>query len=195
MPVDAKTVMQLRETTGAGMMDAKRALEEAGGDISSAVDILRKQGITKAAKKAERTTREGLVHAYVHADKVGAMVEVLCETDFVARNEQFREFVHDIAMQVAAQAPLYVSPADIPQEVLAKEREMAKEEFAGSGKTAAVIDKIIEGKLEKYYAEMCLLRQPFIKDEDITIEEHLKSTIAKLGENIQIKRFTRFALE
>lgn len=187
--------MQLRADTGAGMMDAKRALEEAGGDLARATEILKKQGLTKAAKKTERTTGEGLVHAYVHADKVGAMVEVLCETDFVARTEQFKEFVHDIAMQVAASAPLYVSPIDVPQEVLAKERDMAKEEFAGSGKPTAVIEKIVEGKLEKYFSEVCLLRQPFIKDEDITIEDYLKSTITKLGENIQVRRFTRFQID
>lgn len=196
MTIDPKIVKQLREQTGAGMMDAKRALEEAGSDLAKAGDLLRKQGLLKAAKKSERTTGQGLVHTYIHAGgKIGAMVEVLCETDFVARNEQFKEFVHNLAMQIAAASPLYVSPEDIPEEILAREKEMAAEEFAGKDKPQDVIDKIVEGKLGKYYSEVCLLKQPFIKDEDMTIEEHLKNTIAKLGENIQIKKFVRFALE
>ncbi|MBI4280957.1 translation elongation factor Ts [Candidatus Uhrbacteria bacterium] len=194
--IDPQLVMRLREQTGAGMMDAKRALEEAGGDLSAAIELLRKQGVLKAAKKAERATGQGLVHAYVHSNgRVGAMVEVLCETDFVARNEQFRTFVHDLAMQVAATNPLYSSPAELPAEVLEKEKEMARHEFEGSGKPQTVVEKIIEGKLEKYFADVCLLKQTFIKDEDVTIEEYLKNTIAKLGENIQIRRFVRFSLE
>lgn len=196
MPIDPKIVMQLREQTGAGMMDAKRALLETNGKLEAAADFLRKQGITKAAKKAERATREGLVHTYIHSNnKVGALVEVLCETDFVARNEQFKEFVHDIAMQVAATNPLYLAPGDVPVDVLEKEKEMARHEFEGSKKPTTVLDTIVEGKLDKYYAEVCLLRQPFIKDEDVTIEEYLKKTITKLGENIQIRRFVRFSLE
>lgn len=195
MSIDPKLVMQLRELTGAGMMDAKRALDEVKGDLTAATELLRKQGVIKAAKKAERTTGEGLIHAYVHNEKVGAMVEVLCETDFVARTEQFKGFVHDVAMQIAATNPLYVSPADVPDEVLEKEKEMARHEFEGSNKPQNVVEKIIEGKLEKYYSDTCLLKQAFIKDEDITIEDYLKNTIAKLGENIQIKRIVRFSLE
>lgn len=193
MSVDAKMVQQLREQTGAGMMDAKRALEENGGDLTVATEVLRKQGLVKAAKKLDRTTGEGLIHAYIHSNgKIGAMVQVLCETDFVARTEQFQEFAHDIAMQVAATSPLYISPEDVPEDVVAKEREIAKEEIVG--KPAEVIEKIVEGKMGKYFADVCLLKQPFIKDEDIMIEEHVKNTIAKLGENIQISRFERFAL-
>ncbi|MDP3985597.1 MAG: translation elongation factor Ts [bacterium] len=196
MAIDPKLVMTLREQTGAGMMDAKRALEESGGNLDAAADLLRKQGIAKAAKKAERATGEGLVHSYTHSNgKVGSMVEVLCETDFVARTEQFKNFVHDIAMQVAATNPLYVGPAEVPAEVIEKEKEMARHEFEGSGKPKEVVEKIIEGKLEKYYTDVCLLKQAFIKDEDVTIEEHMKNTIAKLGENIQIRRFARFSLE
>ncbi len=196
MAINPTVVLHLRDQTGAGMMDAKRALEEAGGDLARAAEFLRTQGVVKAVKKAERATGEGLVHAYVHSNnKVGALVEVLCETDFVARNEQFKEFVHNIAMQVAATNPLYVSPADVPAGILDKEREFARHEFEGSGKPQSVVDKIVDGKLEKFYAETCLLRQAFIKDEDVTIEEHLKHTIAKLGENIQIRRFVRFSLE
>lgn len=194
--IDPKLVMQLREMTGAAMMDAKKALEESNGNIDGAVELLRKQGAIKAAKKAERATGEGMVHSYIHASgKLGAMVEVLCETDFVARNEQFKNFVHDIAMQIAAANPLYVSPSEIAPEILEKEKELARHEFEGSDKPQAVVDKIVEGKMEKYFAENCLLKQPFIKDEDVTIDEHLKNTIAKIGENIQIKRFARFSIE
>ncbi|HCC21879.1 translation elongation factor Ts [Candidatus Uhrbacteria bacterium RIFOXYC2_FULL_47_19] len=195
MAVDIKTVAELRARTNAGMVDCKTALDEAGGDIDKAADILRKKGIAKADKKGDRQVKEGLVHAYIHgAGQVGAMVEVLCETDFVARNEQFQDFVHDLAMQVAATNPLYLTSDEIPAEVLEKERELASEEFAGSGKPAEVITKIVEGKLSKYYEQVCLLDQRFIKDEDLTIRDHLKNNIARIGENIQIRRFVRFAL-
>jgi elongation factor Ts len=195
MAVDTKTVAELRARTGAGMVDCKVALDEAGGDIDKAVDILRKKGVSKADKKGERKVKEGLIHAYVHSNgKVGALVEVLCESDFVAINEQFQSFVHDVAMQVVATNPLYLTPADVPDEVIEKERELASEEFAGSGKPQDIIDKIVSGKMSKFYEEVCLMNQRFIKDEDITMEALLKSTIAKIGENIQIKRFVRFAL-
>lgn len=192
--MDTNLIMQLREMTGAGILDAKKALEESGGDLGKAAEHLRKKGIAKAASKAERATNEGQVHSYIHANgKVGTLVEVLCETDFVARTEQFQQFVHDVAMQIAASNPLYVSPDQVPAEVIEKEREIAIAEI-GAGKPAEIMDKIIAGKIEKYFSEVCLLRQPFIKDEDQTIEDYLKSTIAKLGENIQIRRFCRFSL-
>lgn len=195
MSVDTKTISELRARTGAGMVDCKNALEESGGDVEKATEMLRKKGIAKADKKGERQVKEGLIHAYVHSNgKVGAMVEVLCETDFVARNEQFQEFVHDIAMQVVASNPLYLTPDEIPSEILEKEKEIAAEEFAGSGKPQDVIDKIVEGKLAKYYEEACLMKQKFIKDEDLTIEQLIKETIGKIGENIQVKRFVRYAL-
>jgi elongation factor Ts len=195
MAVDTKTISELRARTGAGMVDCKKALDESGGDIDRAAEILRAKGIAKADKKGERQTSEGLVHAYIHgAGKVGAMVEVLCETDFVARNEQFQEFVHDVAMHIAAANPLYMTPDEIPSEVVEKEREMAMEEFAGSSKPQDVIEKIAEGKLAKFYEDVCLMNQRFIKDEDKTMEELVKETIAKTGENIQLKRFVRFAL-
>ncbi len=188
---DPKTIMELRAQTGAGVMEAKAALLEAEGDLGRATEILRQKGLLKARAKAERVTREGLVHAYIHANgKIGALVEVLCETDFVARNQQFQELVHNLAMQVAAANPLYLNPTDVPAAVLAKERELA-----ASSKPQSVLDKIIEGKLEKYFSEVCLLQQSFIKDEDLTIEEYLKQAMAKLGENIQIRRFVRWALE
>lgn len=177
------------------MVDCKEALDETGGDVEKAAEVLRKKGIAKAERKGERAVKQGLVHSYIHANgQVGVLVEVLCETDFVARNEQFQAFVHDIALQVAATNPLYVSPEDVSSEVVEKEKSLIAEEFAGSSKPQGVIDKIVCGKLDKYFEEVCLLNQPYIKDEDITISQLLTDTIAKTGENIQISRFTRFAL-
>lgn len=193
--MDPKLIMTLRNATGAGVLDAKKALEECGGDVSKAAEALRKKGQAKAAARQERTTREGLVGHYIHATgKVGALVEVACETDFVARSDEFKSLVHDLAMHVTASNPLYLSPDDIPPEVLAKEKEIATAEFAGSGKPAAVIEKIAEGKLAKYYADTCLLNQPFIKDEDVTVAERIQQAIAKTGENIVVRRFCRFSL-
>lgn len=191
--MDSNLIKQLRDLTGAGIVDAKKALEDAGGDVHKAADELRKKGVIKAASKTDRATREGSVHAYIHAGgKVGTLVEVLCETDFVARTPQFQEFTHDVAMQIAAANPLYVSPADVPPEVVAKEKDIAGADV--HGKPPSVVEKIVTGRLEKFYSDVCLLRQPWIKDEDQTIEDYLKTTIAKLGENIQIRRFSRFTL-
>jgi elongation factor Ts len=193
--MDAKTIMQLRELTGAGVLDAKGALEECGGDVARAAEALRKKGQAKAASRTARATREGLVGHYIHATgKVGALVEVACETDFVARSEEFKALVHDLAMHVTASNPLYLAPEDVPPEVLAKEREIAGAEAAGSGKPANVIGKIVEGKLAKYYTDTCLLTQSFIKDEDLTVADRIQQAIAKTGENIQVRRFCRFAL-
>lgn len=196
MIINPKLVSRLREQTGAGIVECKNALDEAEGDIEKAIEILKKKGEIKAAKKsAERTTKEGLVHAYIHANgKVGAMVEVSCETDFVARNEEFQTFVHDIAMQVAAANPLYIKPEDIPEEVVAKEKEMYLEEIRGQEKPPAIVEKILGGKLEKYFEDVCLLKQPFVKDEDVTVEELINQKIAKIGEKIEIKRFIRFQI-
>jgi elongation factor Ts len=196
MAVDPKLISQLREQTGAGIVECKNALDEAGENIEKAIDILRKKGEIKAAKKsAEREAKEGLIHAYVHANgKVGAMVEVSCETDFVARNEEFQAMVHDIAMQVAATNPLYVKPEEIPEEVVSKEKQMYLEELQGQEKPPAVVGKILEGKLEKYFEDVCLLRQPFIKDEDVTIEDLVNQKIAKIGEKIEVRRFVRFQI-
>jgi elongation factor Ts len=196
MAIDPKLVVQLRERTGAGIVECKNALDEANGDIEKAIEVLRKKGEIKAAKKsAERTAKEGLVHAYVHANgKVGAMVEISCETDFVARTEEFQALVHDIAMQVAATNPLYVKPEDVSEEVVAKEKQMYLEEIQGQEKPPAVVEKILEGKLEKYFEDICLNKQPFVKDEDITIEELVNQKIAKIGEKIEIKRFVRFQI-
>jgi len=193
--VDTKIISELRARTGAGIVDCKKALTECGDDLEKAAEHLRKKGIAKAGARGERATKEGLIHAYIHPNnKMGVLVEVQCETDFVARTDQFKEFVHDVAMQVAAVNPLYLSPDQIPAEVLEKEKEMVMAEFAGSNKPQEVIEKIACGKLEKYFSETCLLNQPFIKDEDKTIEEMLKEKIAATGENIRIVRFVRYAL-
>lgn len=176
-------------------MDAKTALEENGGDIVKAIEWLRAKGMAKAAKKADRETHEGRVHAYIHANgKLGALVEVLCETDFVARNEAFIQFCNDLAIHVSASDPLYVTRENVPLEVKEKELAIYREEMAGQGKPAEVIEKILEGKLGKWYSEVVLMDQPFIKDEDKTIEEFIKEKIASLGENIQVRRFSRFSI-
>lgn len=176
-------------------MDAKTSLEESGGDLEKAAEILRKKGVVKAAKKSERETHEGRVHAYIHSNgKLGALVEVLCETDFVARNEVFVDFCNDIAMHVSASDPLYVSRADVPVDMVEKEKQIYLEEMAGQSKPKDVMEKIIEGKLNKWFSEIALLEQPFIKDEEKTIEEYLKEKIASLGENMQIKRFCRLSI-
>ena len=194
--MDTKIVSELRAMTGAGVVDCKKALEENGGDLAKAVEALRKKGLAKAATKGARVTKEGLVHAYLHPNnKLGVLVEVQCETDFVARTEQFREFVHDVAMHIAATNPLYLSPDQVPPEMADKEREIVMAEFAGSNKPREVIDKIAEGKMAKFYEEVCLLNQRFIKDEDVTVGDLLKSKIAATGENMKIVRFVRFNLE
>jgi elongation factor Ts len=193
---ETSTILKLRQLSGAGMMDCKKALDEAGDDLEKAIEILRKRGAIKAAKKqSERQTKEGVVHAYVHSgSKVGVLLELLCETDFVARNEEFRNLAHDLAMQIAATNPLYVKPEDVPEEVVEKEKSIYLEELAGQEKPPAVVEKIIAGKLEKYFEDICLLNQPFIKDEDITIEELMNQKIAKIGEKIEVGRFVRFAV-
>jgi len=195
MGIDAKQVAQLRATTGAGMMDAKQALEEAGGDAEKALVILRKKGIAKAEKKAERAMHEGRVYAYIHANgKLGAMVEISSETDFVSRNEKFLSFCHDVAMHVSAMDPQYVTREEIPADLMEKEKEIYRAEMEGQNKPAEVIEKIVEGKINKWYSDVVLLDQPFIKDEDKTVGDLLKEQIAGLGENMQIRRFVRFQM-
>ncbi len=190
---DAKLVMKLREMTGAGVLEAKKALEESKDNLETAAELLRKSGVIKAAKKSDRVTSEGIVHAYTHGTKIGVMVELLCETDFVARNPAFQALAHDIAMQVAATSPLYTTPDQVPAELIEKEKEIYRGEVVG--KPAEIVEKIIGGKLDKWFSDVCLSKQAFVKDEDMTIEELIKSTITKLGENIQIRRFVRFNLE
>lgn len=195
MAVDAKLVKTLREMTGAGMLECKSALEEANGDLEAAVEILRKKGVAKAAKKAGRETKEGLIHSYIHAGgRIGVLLELNCETDFVARNELFKELANEIALQIAAMKPQYVKREDVPREVVEKEGEIAREAAMAEGKPAHIAEKIAEGKLEKFYKEVCLYEQPYIKDDKKTIEELIKEYIAKIGENIQVRRFSRFEL-
>jgi len=184
-------LVKLRELTGAGMMDCKKALNDAKGDIKEAQDILRKKGLDIAKKKSSREVKEGQIVTYIHAGgKLGVMVEINCESDFVARNEVFQNMARNIAMQVAAAHPLYVSPEQIPEAVMAKEKSLFLEEV--KGKPANVQEKIVEGKLAKRYEDICLLNQKFIKDDSRTVQEYLNESIAKLGENIVIRRFTRF---
>jgi elongation factor Ts len=191
--IPADIIKQLRERTGVGILECKNALVEAGGNIESACEILRKKGIAKAVSKSGREAKEGVVISYVHpGSKIGVLVEINCETDFVARTDEFQRMAKDIAMQVAASSPQYLTPGDIPPDVLEKEREILK---ASSGnKPENILAKIVEGKLEKFYSQVCLMRQPFIKEEKVTVEEYIKGNIAKLGENIVVKRFVRYEL-
>src|SRR5436853_584045 len=189
--IDPKLVKQLREKTNAGMMDCKRALEEAGSDLARAETILRTKGIASASKKASRATKEGIVASYIHLQgKVGVLVEVNCETDFVAKNENFRGFVKDITLHIAAAHPLYVGREDVPGKLIEAEREIYKAQV--KGKPANVTEKIVDGKLDKFYSTVCLLEQGFIKNPDVTIKDLLSAKIAELGENIVIRRFTRY---
>lgn len=194
MAITTKEITELRNRTGAGMMDCKKALEESSGDIEKAIEHLRKKGAATAAKRAEREAKEGIVAVYTHGNKLGSMVEVNCETDFVARNEDFKAFARDMAMQVAASAPLYVSREEVPAEVLEKEKEIESEKLKAEGKPAEIIEKILEGKMDKFYGEVCLLEQPFIKDGSVKIQDLINEQIAKIGEKIQIRRFERFEL-
>ena len=193
MEINPKLVKQLREKTNAGYMDCKRALEEAGGDLAKGETILRTKGIASASKKASRATKEGIVAAYIHLQgKVGVMVEVNCETDFVARNENFRGFVKDIPLHIAAAHPLYVSREQVPAQLIEAEREIYKAQV--KDKSANVVDKIVDGKLDKFYSTVCLVEQGFIKNPDQTIGDLVKAKIAELGENIVIRRFTRYLM-
>lgn len=193
--IPAALVKELRESTGAGMMDCKRALKETDGDLEKATEYLRKQGIDKAVKKSERAANEGVIHAYIHqGEKMGVLVEVNCETDFVARTDDFQNLCQEIAMQIAALAPLHVSRDQVSDELLKKEREIYRETAINEGKPEHILDRIVEGKVEKYYEQVCLLEQPYIRDKDKTIGDLLKEKIATMGENMQIARFVRYAL-
>ena len=193
MAIEASSVRELRDRTSAGFLDCKNALEEANGDFEKAGEILRKKGLAKAMKKGSRGTPEGRVGSYIHTNgKIGVLIEVNCETDFVAKNDVFADLVKDICMQVAATDPMAVSSETVPQEMIDRERKAYNEEF--KDKPDNVRDKIIDGKMESFYKEVCLINQPFVKDNDQTIEDLLKKAIAKLGENIRINRFARFAI-
>ncbi len=193
--ISASIVKDLREKTGAGMMDCKKALMECDGDFEKAVKYLREKGIADASKRTGRSTKEGLIYSYIHpGSRIGVLVEVNCETDFVARNESFQSFVKDIAMHIAASSPRYLQREEVPSMALDEEREVLRNQAKESGKPEAVWDKIVEGRIDKFYAQICLLEQPYIKDMNTTVEDFLKETIGKLGENIQIRRFARFQL-
>jgi elongation factor Ts len=195
MAVPAAAVKELRDKTGAGMMDCKAALEESGGDLENAIDLLRKKGLAQAAKRAGRVAKDGIIGHYVHlGGKVAVLVEVNCETDFVARTPDFQTLAKEIAMHIAAASPMYVKREDVPAEVLDKEREIYRAQFAGSGKPANVIDKIVDGKLESFYAQVCLLDQPSVRDPNVTIKQMVAAATAKTGENVTITRFVRFKL-
>lgn len=192
MEVTASMVKELRETTGAGMMDCKKALVETEGNIEEAVKYLREKGIAKAAKKMDRIASEGIIASYIHGGRIGVIVEINSETDFVAKNADFQEFGKDIAMQVAAANPLYVRAEEVPAEAIEKEKEILRNQALNEGKPAQIVDKMVEGRIAKYYKEVCLLEQPFIKDPDKTIDQLLKEKIALIGENLSIRRFARF---
>ncbi len=195
MAITAELVKKLRDETGAGMMDAKKFLQEADGDFDKAIELFRKDGQRVAAKKADRGTNEGLVDAYIHpGGKVGVLIEVNCETDFVAKNEDFKELVHDLAMHIAAFNPTYNTSEDVPEDVLAKEKEIYTEQLKKEGKPEEVIAKILEGKVNKFYSEVCLMNQSFLKNEEQTVEEYLQEKISKIGENIKVNKFIRYSL-
>ncbi len=193
--ISANAVKVLREKTGAGMMDCKKALVESGGNEEKAIAYLREKGLAKAAKKAGRATSQGIIGSYIHSNgKLGVMVELKCETDFVAKNEKFQAFAKDLAMQIAATSPLCVTPEQVPADLLAKEREIFKHQAMQEGKPEAIAEKIVEGRLKKFYSEVCLLEQLFIKDDKKTIKDLLNELISVLGENMQIGRFNRMVL-
>ncbi len=195
MGIPAASVQALRKATGVGMMDCKRALTEANGDPAKATEILRKTGAMRVAKRQDRETREGLIHSYIHTGgKIGVLVELNCETDFVARTDEFQQLAKDIAMHIAATNPDFIIRKEVPTDLVEKEKEIYREQAAQSGKPEKVLDKIVDGRLEKYYQEVCLLEQAFIKNPDASIGRLVQETAVKVGENIQVRRFARFQL-
>jgi len=195
MEIKSSVVKSLREKTSAGIMDCKKALEETRGDIDKAIDYLRKKGLAAAAKKTGRISKEGIIEAYIHpGGKLGVLVEVNCETDFVAKAADFVEFVKNIAMHIAASNPLYLKREFIPEDVIEKEREIYKSQALNSGKPEKIIDRIVDGKIEKYFCDVCLLEQPYVKEPELSVKELVDTIIAKMGENISIRRFSRYQL-
>ena len=195
MAITASDVNALRQKTGVGMMDCKKALTEANGDMDKAIEILREKGMATAAKKAGRIAAEGVVDSYIHmGGKVGVLVEVNCETDFVARGDQFKALVHDIALQIAASKPLYVTKEEVPQDVLDKEKEILKIQAMNEGKPEAIAEKMVMGRIKKYYEDFCLLEQPFVKDPSKTVGQLITEAIASIGEKITVRRFTRYEM-
>lgn len=191
--ISIELIQKLRERTGAGMLDCRRALEETGGDLEKAVDELRKRGSAIAAKRSGKVTTEGLVHAYIHTgNKVGVLIEINCETDFVARTEELQTLAKNICMQIAAAKPLYLSPEEVDDKFLEREKDILRQQLVDSGKPEKIINQILEGKITKLYSEVCLLKQSYIKNDQLTIEDLLKEVIARTGENVRIRRFARF---
>jgi len=195
MSISAKQVKELRDRTGIGMMECKKALTETEGDVDKAIELLRKRGMAKAAKKSGRDANEGVIQAYIHqGSKIGVLIEVNCETDFVSNNSDFKDFVADICMHIAAANPMALDREDIPTEMIEKEKEIFRAQGANEGKPEAIVEKIMVGRIEKFYAQNCLLEQGFVKDPSKTIKEYVNETILRIGENINIKRFTRYEL-
>jgi elongation factor Ts len=194
MAISAELVKELREKTGVGFMECKSALQESNGDLEAAVIILRKRGLASLAKKSGRETKDGLIGAYIHNGKIGVMLEVNCETDFVARNPDFQTLVKDLAMHIAASDPRFIRKEDVTEDVLAREREIYAEQARATGKPENVLDKIVEGRMSKFYSEACLLEQPFVKDPSLSVRDHIAAHIQKIGENIQVRRFVRYKL-
>jgi elongation factor Ts len=193
--IDKNLLNQLRDITGLGMMDCKKALEETDGDIDAAIELLRKKGAAVATKRADKSTSEGIIHAYIHpGSKVGVLIEINCETDFVARTEAVEQFAHDVCLHIAAMKPLYLEPAQVDPTFLEHEKSILREQLADSGKPAKVIDQILEGKVQKLYNDICLIEQTFVKNDQKTIKDLLQELIGKTGENIKIKRFSRFEI-
>lgn len=194
MSISAEMVKELREKTGVGFMECKSALQESNGDMEAAVTILRKRGLASLTKKSGRETKDGLIGAYIHNGKIGVMLELNCETDFVARNPDFQALVKDIAMHIAASDPRFIRKEDVTEDVLEKEREIYAAQARATGKPENVLEKIVDGRMSKYFSEACLLEQPFVKDPAITVRDHIAAHIQKIGENIQVRRFTRYKL-
>ena len=195
MEITAKMVKELRDKTSAGMMDCKEALKETNGDLDKAIDYLRQKGLLTARKRAGRATSEGVVHSYIHGNgKLGVLLEVNCETDFVAKNEQFQEFAHNVAMHIAASSPICLDVDSLPADVLEKEKSIYRAQALEQGKPEKILDKIVDGRVKKFYSEVCLMEQPYVKDPDLTIRDLLNDTVAKIGENLNIRRFVRFQL-
>ncbi len=195
MAITTQQIKELRESTGAGILDCRKALEKADGDFDKAVDFLREKGLATAAKRSDRDASEGVVELYSHGNgRVGVMVEVNCETDFVARSEAFRTFAHEVALQIAAGAPRYITPEQIPQSEIEHEKEIARNRAREEGKPEAIFDRIVEGRIEKFKDEVCLMRQAYIRDESITIEKLMMQNVASIGENVIIRRFARWEL-
>lgn len=195
MGITAALVKDLRDRTGIGMMECKKALQETDGDIEKAITVLRKKGYARAKDKMDRETKDGLIGSYIHLNgKIGVLVEVNCESDFVSRNKEFQELVKNISLHIAAANPMYVSSEEVPQDVLDKEREIVRAQFKDSNKPTEIVDKIVDGKIKKFFEEVCLLDQPYVKDDKVSVGKYVASFIAKFGENIQVRRFARFEL-